>query len=143
MDLETVSAAEFGRALTGVGVNLLSRDVRGLVAFFEHVFALSAHRVSDDFAIIRHGSALIQLHGDQTFGAHPLLSLVPETPPRGGGAQVYLFGIDPDVSCRRAEDKGHHVIETPRDKPHGLREATILSPDGYAFSPAIHSTGAA
>ncbi len=23
------------------------------------------------------------------------------------------------------------------DKPHGLREATILSPEGYAFSPAV------
>ena len=36
----------------------------------------------------------------------------------------------------RAEAAGHMVLERPADKPHGLREATILSPEGYAFSPA-------
>ncbi len=30
MDLETVSGEEFGRSLTGIGLNLLTRDVRGL-----------------------------------------------------------------------------------------------------------------
>jgi hypothetical protein len=29
------------------------------------------------------------------------------------------------------------VIEPPADKPHGLRECTVLSPEGYAFSPAV------
>jgi hypothetical protein len=33
MDYETVSADEFGRSLTGLGVNLLSPDVRALAAF--------------------------------------------------------------------------------------------------------------
>jgi hypothetical protein len=39
-------------------------------------------------------------------GAHPLLGLVPETPPRGAGAQFYLFGIDPDAAAARAEARG-------------------------------------
>ncbi len=137
MDLETVNASDFGRSLSGVGLNLLSPDVRRLARFLTSCFGLAAHRVSDDFALVRNGAALIQLHSDATFGAHPLLGLVPESPPRGGGAQIYLFGIDPDAAVARAQAAGGTVIEPPADKPHGLREATILSPEGYGFSPAI------
>ena len=137
MDYETVSAEEFGRSLRGVGVNLISPDVRRLAAFLEHCFGLSVHRLSDDFAMIRHADNLIQLHADGTYGDHPLLGLIPETPPRGPGVQLYLFGIDPDQAVARADSAGGMVIEDPADKPHGLREATILSPEGYAFSPAF------
>ncbi|MEJ6390028.1 VOC family protein [Gymnodinialimonas ulvae] len=137
MDLETVSAEGFGRSLTGVGLNLLTRDTRALAAFLTETFGLTAHRLSDDFAILRHDDALIQLHADGTYAGHPLPQLIPENPPRGGGAQIYPFGIDPDQAVNRAEVGGYHILEPPTDKPHGLREATILSPDGYAFSPAV------
>ena len=139
MDLETISAEAFGRSLTGLGVNLLSPDVGRLARFLTEVFGLTAHRVSEDFAIVRHGQMMMQLHADATYGAHPLLGLVPETPPRGSGLQLYLFGIDPDAAIARAEARGDVVLEPVRDKPHGLREGTVLSPEGYAFSPAIPS----
>lgn len=137
MDLETVSAEDFGRSLTGLGVNLLSPDVRALSAMLHDVFGMSVHRLSDDFAIMRHGDALMQIHADGTYGSHPLLGLVPELPPRGGGLQLYLFGVDPDRAAAKAEALGHPVSEAAADKPHGLRECTILSPEGYAFSPAV------
>jgi predicted enzyme related to lactoylglutathione lyase len=139
MDYETVSADDFGRSLTGLGVNLLSPDVRALAGFLSGVFGLRVHRLSDDFAIVTHESAMFQLHSDGTFGSNPVLGLVPEMPPRGGGVQLYLFGIDPDAAAARAEVAGHTVIEPPADKPHGLRECTVSSPEGYAFSPAIHA----
>ena len=78
----------------------------------------------------------MQLHSDTTFGQHPLSALLPETPPRGAGLQLSRFGIDPDLAAAGAEAAGGVVLEAPTDKPHGLREATILSPEGYAFSPA-------
>ena len=133
-EFETISADAFGRSLRGLGVNLLCRDVVAMAAFLRDVFGLQVHRLSADFAIVAHDGMIFQLHSDGTFGAHPLLVLVPEAAPRGGGAQFYLFGIDPDAAVSRADPDT--VLEAPRDKPHGLREATILSPDGYAFSPA-------
>lgn len=139
MDYETVSAEDFGRSLTGVGVNLLSPNVRTLAEFLRDVFGLQVHRMSDDFAIVRHGGAIFQLHADGTYHSHPLLGLVPEVPPRGPGLQLYLFGVDPDAAAKNAESAGYMVIEAPADKPHGLRECTILSPEGYAFSPAVHA----
>lgn len=140
MDLETVPADRFGRSLAGIGVNLLSRDVRGLAGFLVDVFGMRAHRLSDDFAILRHGDVLMQLHSDAAFARHPLPGLIPENPPRGGGVQIYLFGIDPDAAIARAANAGHVVLEPASDKPHGLREGTILSPEGYAFSPAMPLT---
>jgi predicted enzyme related to lactoylglutathione lyase len=137
MDYDTVPAEEFGRSLGGLGVNLLSPDVLRLVAFLGGTFGLAAHRVSPDFAIVVHTGAIFQIHADATFGAHPVHGLLPDTPPRGSGVQLYLFGIDPDAAVARAAGTGGTVIELPRNKPHGLREATILSPEGYAFSPAI------
>jgi predicted enzyme related to lactoylglutathione lyase len=136
-DLETIAAADFGRTLRGVGVNLLCRDLRGMAAFLSGCFGLSIHRLSDDFALVRHEEVLLQLHADGTFGRHPLIDLLPENPPRGAGVQIYLFGIDPDAACARAESAGGVVIEPATDKPHGLREATILAPEGFAFSPAV------
>ena len=130
-----MSPAEFGRGLCGLGLNLLCRDVVATADFLRDVFGLRVPRVNPDFALILHEDAVFQLHKDATFSAHPVLGLVPETPPRGGGLQIYLFGVDPDLSVARAPVSA--VIEAPTDKPHGLREATILSPEGYAFSPAV------
>lgn len=137
MDLETVDAATFGRSLSGLGVNLLCNDVPATARFLSACLGLSVHRMSSDFALVRYGSVLIQLHADATFARHPLHDLLPENPPRGAGVQLYLFGIDPDAACACAVEAGGVVLEPATDKPHGLREATILSPEGHAFSPAV------
>lgn len=137
MDYETVSPADFGRSLRGVGVNILTRDLPALARFLEAAFGLTIHRQGRDFALAAHDGMLIQLHADATFAAHPLHRLLPEAAPRGAGVQLYLFGIDPDAAAARADAAGGTVIEPPRTKPHGLREATILAPEGQAFSPAI------
>ena len=137
MDLETVDAATFGRSLRGLGVNLLCRDVGAMADFLSGCFGLSIHRRSADFAMARHGDVLIQLHAVHTYVRHPLYGMLPDGAPMAAGVQLYLFGLDPDAACARAEAAGGLVLEPPADKPHGLREATILAPDGHAFSPAV------
>jgi hypothetical protein len=142
MDFETVTADEFGRSLTGLGVNLLSPNVRALAGFLRDVFGLSVHRLSDDFAIVTAMKArCFKLHSRRHVrGAHPVLGMVPETPPRGGRGAVLSVRHRPGRRRRvRAEAAGHIVVEPPADKPHGLRECTVLSPEGYAFSPAVHA----
>lgn len=86
MNYDTVEAAEFGRSLTGIGLNLLVRDVTVQISFLETVFELKAHQPSKDFAIISYGSQLFQLHSDGTYHSNPLLGLVPEMPPLGSSA---------------------------------------------------------
>ncbi len=136
MDFEEVGAAEFGASLRGLGLNLLVRDVPARCAFLVEVFGMSAHQVSEDFAILRYGAQVFQLHGDGTYHSNPLLGLLPENPPRGGGIELRLFETDPDTSAARAAELGATILQDPTDKPHGLREAYILDADGYAWVPS-------
>jgi hypothetical protein len=138
MDYDTIPAPAFGHSLRAVSVNLLVRDVLAEVAFLTQVFALTAHRSSADFAILLHAGQPIQLHADHTYGAHPLLGLLPETPPRGAGIELRLHEADPDLAAQAAAQFPDAVIlQPPADKPaHGLREAVILCPNGYAWVPS-------
>lgn len=136
MNYETVKAADFGASLRGIGLNLLVRDIRGMVAFLTDVFAMTAHQVSADFAIMLYGNQVFQLHSDVTYHANPLLALLPENPPRGAGIEIRLYDTDPDLAAKRAQAFGAMILQAPTDKPHGLREAYILCENGYAWVPS-------
>ena len=136
MDYETVSPQAFGASLRGIGFNILVTDVRRTARFLEAVFGMSAHRVSEDFAIMCHADSVMQLHADGTYAENPLLGLLPDNPPRGAGIEIRLYDGDPDAAARRAEAAGGVVLQWPTDKPHGLRESYILCADGYAWVPS-------
>lgn len=136
MDYETVEPGAFGAALRGLGINLLVRDVEAEAGFLRAVFGMKAHRVSRDFAIMAYGGQIFQLHADHTFGAHPLLGLLPEAGARGAGLEIRLYDTDPDAAVIRAEAEGGHILQPPANKPHGLREASVLCANGYAWVPS-------
>ncbi|WP_300519764.1 VOC family protein [Aliiroseovarius sp.] len=136
MDYETVSAADFGRQLRGVGVNLLTRDVKAKVAFLTGVFRMQAHRVTADFAILTYGDAVFQIHADHTYHSHPLPALLPEAGARGAGVELRLYDSDPNAAASRAEAHGATLLQAPENKPHGLRECVILDAEGYAWVPS-------
>lgn len=136
MDYETISADSFGAELRGFGFNILVSDVRRTARFLQDVFSLGVHRLSGDFAIISQGTSLLQLHADGTYGANPLLGLLPENPPRGAGIEIRLYECCPEAACAKAEAAGGTVLAPPAEKPHGLIEAYILCADGYAWVPS-------
>lgn len=103
------------------------------MTFLETVFRLTCHRVSADFAIVTYGDQRFQLHADHIYHSNPLLGLLPETPPRGAGIEIRLYDSDPDQAATRAGAFGATLLQPPTDKPHGLREAYILCPDGYCL----------
>ncbi|MEC3862887.1 glyoxalase [Mesobacterium sp. TK19101] len=136
MDYDTVPAADFGASLRGLGLNIVVRDVRAQVAMLTAMFGMHAYRVSADFAILRYGAQVFQLHSDKTYGQNPLLGLLPENPPRGAGIELRLYDTDPDIAADKAESHGMTLLQPPTDKPHGLRECYLLCPDGYAWIPS-------
>ncbi|ABV95023.1 hypothetical protein Dshi_3290 [Dinoroseobacter shibae DFL 12 = DSM 16493] len=136
MQYDTVDAVTFGRSLRGLGINLLVQDAQRSVAFLTEVFGMTAHQPTRDFAILTYGDAVFQIHADATYHAHPLPSLLPESGPRGGGVELRLYDCDPDAAAARAEAAGGLILQGATDKPHGLREAVILDPDGYAWVPS-------
>lgn len=136
MDYETVEAGPFGKALKGLGLNLLVRDVLAECAFLETIFGAKTHQATTDFAIVTYGSQVFQLHSDATYHSNPLLGLLPESPPRGAGIEIRLYESDPDDCASRAKANGATILQPPTDKPHGLREAYILCENGYAWVPS-------
>jgi len=134
-DLETISPEDFGRSLKGLGINLLVRDVLSTQEFLNTVFGMRSARVSSDFAMMLYGEQLFQLHADSTYHSHPLPSLIPENGARGGGMAICLFETDPDTAIEQAGTCTHEstILELPTNKPHGLRECTILCENGYAW----------
>ena len=136
MDYDSVSADDFGKSLRGIGLNLLVRDVPAECAFLETVFGMVSHQVTADFAIMRYGEQVFQLHSDGTYHSNPLLGLLPESPPRGAGIEIRLYDTDPEAAAARAEAAGAMVLQAPSDKPHGLRECYILCDNGYAWVPS-------
>ena len=99
MDYGKVDADSFGRSLRGLGLNLLVRDVFVEVAFLEAVFEMSAYQPTADFAIMTYGDQVFQLHSDGTYGAHPLLGMLPENPPRGAGGLTEPIGSGAVLAC--------------------------------------------
>jgi catechol 2,3-dioxygenase-like lactoylglutathione lyase family enzyme len=144
-DQEFMSADEYGRSLKGLGVNLLVREVARSVAFARDVLGASVAFADADFAVLRYrtprAEAEWMLHADGTYHANPLLPLLDDSAPRGLGAEIRLYDCDPDACVTRAKAHGHHVLQEARDKPHGLREAYILDPDGYCWVPGLPKGG--
>ena len=136
IDLNTVTADSFGRTLRGIGLNLLVHNIARSVTFLRQVFEAEIFQPTDDFAIVSIGGSILQLHADHTYHSHPLPSLLSESAPRGGGIEIRLYDVDPDISVEKANAAGATILTPATDKPHGLREAHILDPDGYAWVPS-------
>ena len=136
-----MAADAYGRSLTGMGVNLLVREVARSVAFLTEVLKLETVYADADFAVLRHGDRDVILHADHTYAAHPLLALTGDGALRGAGVELRLYGIDPDAAEARARARGDTVFAETRDKPHGLRECYLADPDGYIWVPGIGIAG--
>jgi hypothetical protein len=60
---------------------------------------------------------------------------------RGAGAELRLYGRDPDaaeaVARDLADEMGGVVLAGAADKPHGVREVYLLDPEGYCWVPTV------
>lgn len=128
-----VDATDFGRSLTGLGINLLVTNVENTVRFSEQVLGAKAVYWNEDFAVLRSNQAQWMLHADHTFDHHPLLGFVKDQEGRGQGVELQLFNQEPDAAEARARENDYIVLAGSVDKPHGLRECSILDPDGYCW----------
>jgi hypothetical protein len=54
MDFKAVSAEDFEKSLTGIGMNILVRDIHVHTKFPQNIFKMSVHQLSSDFAILYH-----------------------------------------------------------------------------------------
>ncbi len=130
-------ADDYGRSLPRFTVNLLVRDVGRSVAFYMAVFGASKHYSDADMAAMHMHGLEFMLHSDHTYDQHPLASRLAATGPRGTGAELRLFGVDPDTLATRAQARGATIVQAVSDKPHGWREVMVADPDGYVWAVGI------
>jgi uncharacterized glyoxalase superfamily protein PhnB len=134
-------AADYGRSLSGLTVNLLVRDVEAALAFQRAVLRAEVVYSDPDFAVVRGYGGEWMLHADHTYEGHPLHREVGAVTARGTGVELRLHGCDPDAATAAARAGGYVVLADPADKPHGLREAYVADPDGYVWVPDVPVAG--
>lgn len=136
-----VSPPAYGRALRGLGFNLLVRDVPRAVRFATEVLGATSFYDDVDFAAMRLNGGDFMFHADHTYVDNPLIGLVRGAEGRGVGVELRVYDCDPDAACARARTGGWTVLAAAMDKPHGLREAVILDEEGYCWVPGIAIKG--
>ena len=129
-----MSAADYGRTLSGLSLNLIVRDVARSVPFYTSVLELRLLYSDEDFAALERDGVKLQLHADHAYSGMPWASLLRERGKRGLGAEIRILGIDPDAAQQRARDGGFTVAVPVRDWPHGWRDCLLEDPDGYTFA---------
>jgi uncharacterized glyoxalase superfamily protein PhnB len=90
-----------------------------------------------DFAVLKLLDFEFLLHADHTYDHHPLYERLQKTGPRGTGAELRVFGIDPDSLEKRARAAGATIIQDTRDFPHGWRDVMVADPDGYIWAVGV------
>ena len=133
-------APVYGRSLKGLTVNLLVHDIGSSLAFQRDVLGAEIVYSDPDIAVLRFRDAEWMLHADHTYEDHPLHGSLQEDIIRGIGAELRLHGRDPDEAESAARELGCTVLEGASDKPHGLREAYLVDPDGYIWVPDVPTT---
>jgi len=130
-------ADQYGRSLKGLGVNLLVPSIAAERDFQLRVLGADEVYADPDFAVYRGFGAEWMLHADHTYADHPLKGSLNDELARGIGAEIRLYGRDPDEAEAAARALGTDVLAGAMDKPHGLRECFVISPSGYLWVPSI------
>ena len=131
-------AAEYGRTLTGLTVNLIVRDISASLPFYGDVVGLRVLYSDPDFAALEGPNDMrLMLHADHAYDGMPWASRLRAGEPRGLGAEIRLLGLDPDAAERRAREHGVKVLLPTRDWPHGWRDCLLEDPDGYVLAVGI------
>jgi catechol 2,3-dioxygenase-like lactoylglutathione lyase family enzyme len=132
-----MSAADYGRTLSGLSVNLIVRDVGRSVPFYTDVLELRLLYSDEDFAALEREGVQLQLHADHTYARMPWAAQLGDDSRRGLGAEIRILGIDPDAAEARAREGSFTVLVPVRDWPHGWRDCVLEDPDGYTFAVGV------
>ena len=132
-----MSAADYGRTLTGLSVNLIVRDIARSIPFYTAVLGLRLLYSDEDYAAFERDGARLQLHADHAYAGMPWASRLHDEARRGLGAEIRILGIDPDAAEKRAREDGYTVLVSSRDWPHGWRDCVLEDRDGYTFAVGV------
>lgn len=129
-----ISADDYGKGLPPFTVNLIVRDIVRSVDFYERVLGATVGYSDPDFAVLNIAEVEFMLHADHTYDDHPWYERFRNAKERGAGAELRLFGLDPDAIEARARAQGATIVVPSMDTGHGWRELMVADPDGYLWA---------
>lgn len=88
-----------------------------------------------DFGVVDLAGSILLIHADHTYRDHEMAGVFDGVELRGIGAEIRIYGVDPDGAEALARKAGYVVLSGSVDKPHGLRECHIVGPSGCVFVP--------
>jgi catechol 2,3-dioxygenase-like lactoylglutathione lyase family enzyme len=127
-------ADEYGRRLPKFSVNLIVAEIARSVKFYKEVLGAKEVYSDVDFAALEIVGLEFMLHADHAYDQHPWFANLTNTPQRGLGAELRLFGVSPDAVEARAKRVGARLLQPVTDKAHGWRDVIVADPDGYAWA---------
>src|SRR5438552_17036627 len=105
-----MSAADYGRTLSGLSVNLIVRDVGRSIPFYTNVLGVQLLYSDEDFAAFEREYVRLQLHSDHTYAHMPWAARLREDSRRGLGAEICIPGVDPAAAEEWARVGGLTVV---------------------------------
>jgi catechol 2,3-dioxygenase-like lactoylglutathione lyase family enzyme len=129
-------AAQFGRTLAGISVNLIVRDVAASLPFYTDVLGLKSLYDDPDFAALEGPNGWhMMLHADHTYDRfEPEVARLAAAGKRGTGAEIRINGLDPGEVEARARARGFIVNVPTQTFAHGWRECRLEDSNGYMFA---------
>jgi uncharacterized glyoxalase superfamily protein PhnB len=124
----------YGRMLPAFMANLVVRDIERAIPFYRDVLAGVIHYADPDFAAIKVGGAELMLHADHTYDKNPWHQRLVSGERRGLGAELRLFGVNPDEVETRARRAGATIVRPATTRAHGWREVMVEDADGYVWA---------
>jgi uncharacterized glyoxalase superfamily protein PhnB len=134
-------AEDYGRTLPQFTVNLLVADMGRSVEFYRTVLEAKVVYSDADFAALELDGLHFMLHADHAYEHHPWHERLVKGERRGLGAELRLFGRDPDAVQERAKRAGTTILQTAQEMPHGWRDVIVADPDGYAWAIGMPGRG--
>ncbi len=131
--IDAPSAPDYGRALKGLGINLIMNDLERALAFATGVLGANLRFRKEGFAAVHLAGADYMYHAKETYRGNALYGTLADDAPRGVGLELRCYEVDPDTAETKARALGFTVLAGSIDKPHGLRECVILDDEGFAW----------
>jgi catechol 2,3-dioxygenase-like lactoylglutathione lyase family enzyme len=127
---ETLTSGAWPKGIQAI--TLFVEDLDAARLFYREVFGLPVVFETDDSAVFRFGSTLVNLL--KVTSAPELIAPADVAPQSAGGRFQFTIEVeDVDATCAELKRRGVELLNGPMDRPWGIRTASFRDPGGHIW----------
>jgi catechol 2,3-dioxygenase-like lactoylglutathione lyase family enzyme len=117
----------------GIGaITLFVEDLAEATRFYREVFGLPVTFEDDESAVFNFGNTLVNLL--KTTAARELIEPAAVAPREAGSRLQFTIQVDDvDAMCAELTARGVELLNSPMDRPWGVRTACFSDPGGHIW----------